>query len=300
MPTPQNRIYRVCTQCGKSFATTEPRLESGRGKFCSKACGYANRRASVRRVCLQCSKDFDVVPSQVRYGGGLFCSNACSSAYRRARHKSKKVDCVCAYCAGVFSVYPGNARLGGGVFCRKECCLKSQKESALPLEFRFWKYVNKTEGCWLWTGGKMSGYGTMKVSGKQRSAHRISWEIHNGAIPNGLWVLHKCDVHACVRPEHLFLGTPRDNSRDMAAKGRGVGQPVQAFGEVKPICEWLEDPRCRVKGGVLADRIRKGLSAEYAVSTPPIPAWKSGAHSAISRGCKLSPSTISKIREQSS
>ena len=88
---------------------------------------------------------------------------------------------------------------------------------------RFWGMVNKTEGrCWLWEGMlSWGGYGLLKVSGRKRRAHRISWELHNGPIPPGLLVLHKCDVRHCVRPDHLFLGTDLDNVVDMHIKGRG-------------------------------------------------------------------------------
>jgi hypothetical protein len=57
-----------------------------------------------------------------------------------------------------------------------------------------------------------------------RLAHRMSWEMHFGPIPEGMLVLHHCDVRRCVRPDHLFLGTARDNTRDMIAKGRGFWQ----------------------------------------------------------------------------
>ena len=93
---------------------------------------------------------------------------------------------------------------------------------------RFWAKVSKTEGCWLWTGSKRNkGYGAFvwaDVAGNviQGSAHRFSYELHNGAIPAGLCVLHRCDTPACVRPDHLFLGTKRENNADMVSKGRHV------------------------------------------------------------------------------
>lgn len=67
------------------------------------------------------------------------------------------------------------------------------------------------------------GYGAINAgghSGRALRAHRVSWNIHNGNIPEGLFVLHRCDIPACVNPEHLFLGTILDNNRDMCSKGR--------------------------------------------------------------------------------
>ena len=76
-------------------------------------------------------------------------------------------------------------------------------------------------GCWLWLAGKLKkGYGQFSVGKKKITAHRMSWELHNGAIPNALLVLHKCDVPACVNPGHLFLGTYSDNIQDCIKKGR--------------------------------------------------------------------------------
>lgn len=85
----------------------------------------------------------------------------------------------------------------------------------------FWDYVNKTESCWLWTGRlSISGYGQFRQNKRFHRAHRVAWEITNGAIPDGLCVCHKCDVRHCVNPEHLFIGTCQDNANDRVAKGR--------------------------------------------------------------------------------
>jgi hypothetical protein len=89
----------------------------------------------------------------------------------------------------------------------------------------FWSHVEKTADCWLWNGVRMHfGHGRMycgKVEG-HILAHRVSWRIHNGPIPDGLNVLHRCDNPPCVNPEHLFLGTHQDNIKDRDQKGRGA------------------------------------------------------------------------------
>jgi len=86
---------------------------------------------------------------------------------------------------------------------------------------RFWPKIKKTDTCWLWTGARLAfGYGILTVRNRLNFAHRISWLFHCGDIPSGLYVLHRCDVPNCVRPDHLFLGTYAMNFADARAKGR--------------------------------------------------------------------------------
>ena len=92
---------------------------------------------------------------------------------------------------------------------------------------RFWKHVTKGDSCWVSDlKGRPEGYPVFKVVTADGSlsvkAHRVSWVLANGDIPDGLFVLHRCDNKKCVRPDHLFLGTHQDNMDDMAAKGRRV------------------------------------------------------------------------------
>lgn len=87
-------------------------------------------------------------------------------------------------------------------------------------ETKFLKY----KSCWEYTGGiGTTGRGMFWLNGKTEKAHRVSWMIYKGEIPKGLLVCHKCDNGKCVNPEHLFLGTHKDNTQDMMRKGRNVG-----------------------------------------------------------------------------
>lgn len=102
-----------------------------------------------------------------------------------------------------------------------------------PLAERFWEKVDKRgpDECWNWTASNTKGYGSIGANGKLHRATRIGWEMLNGPIPDGLWVLHKCDNPFCCNPSHWFLGSPADNTRDMMAKGRQNRKGHQAKGE---------------------------------------------------------------------
>lgn len=90
-----------------------------------------------------------------------------------------------------------------------------------PLSERFWEKVNKTSGCWEWIGDlDKDGYGHLWTGKRSPVASRVSYELNVGLIPAGMCVCHSCDNPKCVRPEHLFLGTAKDNNADRNAKGR--------------------------------------------------------------------------------
>ncbi len=91
---------------------------------------------------------------------------------------------------------------------------------------RFWSRVQKTEGCWVWQGATIKkGYGSFNPGSSRKGSNpwissRFAWFVTFGVIPIGLWVLHKCDNPPCCNPDHLFLGTVKDNAADARQKGR--------------------------------------------------------------------------------
>jgi hypothetical protein len=135
----------------------------------------------------------------------------------------------CKHCGVEF--YCQRSRDVGGnltekVFCRRACYDAYRRREDVRGEL-FWAQVDKNApgGCWLWTGWKLnSGYGETTLFRKKILVHRLSYLWANGELPKGLHVLHRCDVPLCVNPEHLFLGTDKDNIADMYAKGRDASR----------------------------------------------------------------------------
>lgn len=139
-----------------------------------------------------------------------------------------------------------------------------------PLENRFWPHVDKRgpDDCWEWVNGSFyrhptngtDTYGCISFNGKRQGAHRASWYLHHGEIPEGMQVLHTCDNTKCVNPKHLFLGTHQDNMNDKAAKGRSGPRPIRGErhgrhklteGDVREI---IRERRARVPRKVVADK----------------------------------------------
>jgi hypothetical protein len=143
-----------------------------------------------------------------------------------------------------------------------------------PIAERLLAKTVKTDGCWLWTGAKNRfGHGSIMCDRNvhknrfQIFAHRASWEIHVGSIPEGMCVLHRCDVPACVNPEHLFLGTKQDNSDDMKQKGR------QKKGSLLPQSKLTETDVMNIRQSPLT---QKELGNMYGVSQATISFAKNG------------------------
>ena len=131
---------------------------------------------------------------------------------------------------------------------------------------RFWNKVEKTDSCWLWTAALThDGYGRFVVPLKNgawqtRLSHRVVYESLVGPI-GGKLVLHRCDVRNCVNPDHLFLGTNKDNTTDMIAKGRGVftGARGEAAGNAKLTEPQIREIRARWDAGERAKKLKKSF-----------------------------------------
>lgn len=179
----------------------------------------------------------------------------------------------CRNCRKSFHTKPCLVRKGKGHFCSRKCA-DTRHTKVTPSEL-FLKHVKKSaKGCWLWTGYHLpdtprckGGYGQTTYRGQRMAAHRASWLIHRGPIPRGKFVLHDCprgDSRDCVRPDHLWLGTHKENMADMVAKNRS------AAGERHPKAKLSVVKVVRIR-----QLIRKGFS------TKQVAAWY-----------RVSPSTI--------
>ena len=141
-----------------------------------------------------------------------------------------------------------------------------------PLRDRLLSRISITPaGCWEYTGSRNhKGYGAIGLGGKRggsTGAHRASWMVHHGAIPDGLQVLHRCDNPPCVNPDHLFVGTPADNMNDKVQKGRASGPRGESHPRHKLTSADVQEIRSRYAAGGTTMR---ALAAEYDVSRPCI------------------------------
>lgn len=135
------------------------------------------------------------------------------------------IKAVCKGCSKEFSYK--KHRKHKGFYCSQPCfrnAFNYLSNTSQTVEERmrelFERYVIKRDGCWDWKGTKAKGYGQIMVFKKSMRAHRVSWILHNGPIPDGMLVCHRCDRPECTRPSCLFLGTHQMNVQDAYNKGR--------------------------------------------------------------------------------
>jgi len=139
---------------------------------------------------------------------------------------------------------------------------------------QFWKHAGKAgpNECWLWQGGTSHGYGIIGKSGGNIGAHRFSYELHNGPIPAGMHVCHKCDIRNCVNPSHLFVGTISDNMADKVAKGR------QAAGEKSGQAKLTAVQVLEIRSACAAGETHQSVSDRYGVKRRTVSAISFGTN----------------------
>jgi len=179
---------------------------------------------------------------------------------------NKSFEKKCENCNKIFKTRPASPRRKEGSFCSLPCHRLSIQGKDKEL---FYKHVApmSANGCMLYAKiQKTTGYGRLIVKGKEVRAHRYSYELHKGSIPAGFLVCHTCDVRACVNPEHLFIGTPKDNSEDMVEKGR-ASRDGGVKGERHVRATLTEEQVVCIKAKLKQGIVSKDIAKEYNV--PP-------------------------------
>lgn len=150
---------------------------------------------------------------------------------------------------------------------KNDTTVSSTQQDAPDWLARFWAKVDKRgqDECWEWQACKKNGYGAVTINGKRYGAHRVSYTLKYGPIPEGMLVCHRCDNPACVNPLHLFLGTLDDNLKDCAAKHRM--HPGERTNSAKLTAQQITELRLRYANG---DANQYQLAAEYGVVQPVI------------------------------
>ena len=137
--------------------------------------------------------------------------------------RKKTAHRVCKYCNKEFMALQKEVNRGGGVYCNQSCVTahKNKKKAKDTIEIFQSNIIVTDKGCWEYQVKGNSFYGKMTINGKDVRAHRFIYEYTYGVIPESMLVCHKCDNPPCCNPDHLFLGTSKDNTQDMLKKSRG-------------------------------------------------------------------------------
>ena len=171
--------------------------------------------------------------------------------------------CHCG-CGGATSIHKFNDKFKGrikGGYCKY---ITGHNNRSDPVDRFFNSFVVASNGCWEWKGIDTNRYALIHVNDKNIGAHRLSYIVHNGPIPEGLHVLHKCDNKKCCNPEHLFLGTSAENMQDKVNKSR------QAKGSDVYLAKLTEDSVVKIKERLSRGEFINVIAKEYNVSRQAI------------------------------
>lgn len=239
----------ICDKCGKEF--TRGKAYQGAAKYCSVECRRIEGCQGIKN-CERCGKEFSW-NRDIKRGEPKFCS---------------------LICRGHTGFRPG------GEFRINEL---TEKEKLEKIKLSYEKHVIRNEnGCWDWKGPKTPfGYGVMSCSkeyGIDR-AHRASWIIHHGPIPEGMHVCHSCDFPPCSRPDHLWLGTHKQNNDDKIAKGRqAYNKPPIKKGSDNASAKLTEEQVREIKILIAKGHSCYGIAKDYGVSKQTILRIKNGVN----------------------
>lgn len=229
-------------------------------KYCSRICKINSQKKKTKNIeCLQCKSLITIIDGRKR----TFCSLKCQSDRRLSIKISKSK--ICKYCSKQFDFKKGDSP--DSKFCSMMCSNNNKKITHPEYIVELYnKKVIKTDDCWSWNGNKdQDGYAIFGCNKKTFKAHRVSWQIYNCEITNGLFVLHKCDNRICTNPEHLFLGTARDNLLDMIKKGRRVAAKGETHSRAKLKNENVLEIRSLLKEGNSFGVLSKKFSVDRGV-----------------------------------
>lgn len=169
---------------------------------------------------------------------------------------------------------------------------RKRNVKSIPWQERFWKYVEPTEGCWEWSASRdHHGYGRLQ-RGRQGEgiikAHRASFEIHYGPIPEGLSICHMCDNPPCVNPEHLFAGTHRTNLRDASLKGL----LPKACGDASSVTYVPDSVVREIRERVARGERQRAVADDYGLTHNIVNSWVTGERRWFAGGPTSRPPAI--------
>lgn len=254
-------VESTCAGCGQRFQVKRAVLARGLGKFCSSACMGKAWRRGAEKTCPRCGKRFWTSPSHARR---IYCSLSCSGRSHPdlPQYARRRVEQACTRCGAPYEVIPSKSWIG---YCSGACRLEAKRAAGLrygatlhkPPE-RLWALVDRSGGpdaCWPFRRPTEVGYGRLNVAGKEVYAHRVAWELTNGPIAPRTYVLHRCPGRhnrACCNPAHLYLGTYKDNARDLKRQYEeghlsrptrdAAGHPLKRRNPVAQFLHELYDP----------------------------------------------------------